>query len=94
MKKRMSFAIKVLRKWTSPVHYVYGLLCAYLTYEFGLLAGLIMMGLFAGDELWGDYCYDTKEGGDDWWESFLFYTIGLGVLALLQTLGLIHISWF
>ena len=99
MKK--SFAVKILRKWTSPVHYIYGLLCAFFVYAFGLGFGSFMMLLFAAVELWEDYCLKDRregyklEGADDWWEAFLFFVIGVSIIGLLKVIGVIEsLGWF
>jgi hypothetical protein len=83
-----------LRKNTTPVHWVYGLLCAFLMLSWGILAGWVAMGAFAGDEAWNDWCDRTREGCSDWWEAFLTFMVGQGVLALLSYLGVVSIGWW
>jgi len=82
-----------LRKHTTPIHWIYGGLCAFVMLPFGILAGWGMMGIFAGMEYWNDYCDGTKQGCDDWWESFVAFCIGFGVLGVLHYLGIIAIGW-
>jgi len=43
-----------LRKWTTPVHWLYGGLCVFLILAFGILAGWLGMGAFAILEHWND----------------------------------------
>ena len=83
-----------VRKHTTPVHWVYGLLCAFLMLPWGILAGWGMMGMFAGLELWNDYCENKKEGCTDFWEAFLTFCVGQGILALLSYLGIVLIRWY
>lgn len=85
-----------LRKWTTPIHWLFGFLCDFLIYTFGILAGWGMMGIFGWWEKWNDYCDGTKQGSADWWESFLTFCIGQVVLALLsqKCLGIIVIGWY
>lgn len=45
---------QVLRKPTTPVHVLFGLICAFLCYAFGGWLGLLLMAVFAGWELWND----------------------------------------
>jgi len=82
-----------LRKNTTPVHWLYGLLCAFLMLSWGILAGWGMMGIFALWEAWNDYCDESKGGAYDFWESFLTFCIGQGILALLSYLGIVSIGW-
>jgi len=49
---------------------------------------------FALLELWNDYCEDKREGCTDFWESFITFIPGQGVLALLQVLSIINIGWW
>jgi len=90
----------LLRKNTTPVHWLYGFFCAFLILEFGIVAGLVMMGIFAVMEYWNDKeekarnKYYLPTGCADWWEAFLTFCIGYGVLALLHRLGIISIGWY
>lgn len=81
-----------IRKKTTPIHWLFGLLCAFLIYVLGVPAGWVPMGVFAAMEAWNDYCDGTREGCTDWWESFLTFMIGHGVVALLHCLGVITIG--
>jgi len=83
-----------LRKKTTPVHWAYGFFCDFLIYAFGILAGWGMMGAFGLFEAWNDHCEGTKGGFRDWWEAFLMFCIGKGILALLHCLGIISIGWY
>ncbi|GAI45569.1 unnamed protein product, partial [marine sediment metagenome] len=66
----------------------------FFMYAFGILAGWGMMGMFAGMEKWNDDCEGTKQGCADWWEAFLTFCIGQGVLALLHCLDIITVGWY
>jgi hypothetical protein len=46
---------QVFRKPTTPVHVLFGLVCAFLCYAFGGWLGLLLMAVFAGWELWNDW---------------------------------------
>lgn len=83
-----------IRKNTTPVHWAYGFFCDFLIYALGILAGWGMMAAFGGLEAWDDYCEGSRQGCRDWWESFLTFCIGKGVLALLHCLGIISIGWY
>lgn len=83
-----------LRKWTTPIHWAYGLYCCFMIYEFGILAGWGLMAMFAGMELWNDRCEGTKQGCADWWEGFVTFIPGHGVLGILHGLTIITVTWF
>ena len=88
-----------LRKNTTPVHWAFGFLCAYFMVAFGLLFSLIMMGIMAGDQVWNDWEEKANKPGykpsgcTDWWESWLTYCIGAGVVALLHHLSIVSVGW-
>lgn len=82
-----------LRKKTTPAHWGVGALCAALSALF-FPAGWLLLGVFAGDEIWNDKCEGTREGNHDWWEAFLVFCIGLVVLVILQFCGKISIKWY
>jgi len=88
-----------IRKDTTPVHWLYGLLCALLIFTFGILYGLVMMAVFGIMEYWNDKELRARdpsylpEGCTDWWESFVTFSVGSGVIALFQGFGLVHVSW-
>jgi len=88
-----------LRKHTTPVHWLYGLLCAFLMLSWGITAGWVAMVAFALLERWNDEeeirnkLTKKYSGCADWWESFLTFMIGQGILALLSYLGIVSIRW-
>jgi len=88
-----------LRKETTPVHLVFGLLCVFLMFGFGLLAGIVMMTAFAIWEYWNDrnlmikYPSYKPEGDMDFWESFLSFSIGWGILGIFQGRGMVNVGW-
>lgn len=81
-----------LRKYTVIAHWFYGLLCAYIAIKY-FPASLAMMGAFAGFEHWNDKCDETKEGAADWWDALVTYTIGFGIVLILEAIGLVTIRW-
>lgn len=89
-----------LRKWTTPVHWAYGGLSAYLILAHGILAGWLAMVIFACWERWNDQEEKARNaaylpsGCADWWESFFVFMIGHGVLAILSYIGIVTIGWF
>ena len=88
-----------LRKDTTVVHWIYGLLCVFLIFAFGILVGLVMLFIFGLWEHWNDMYELARnpnylpEGAMDFWEALLTFTIGWGILGLFQGFGLVHVSW-
>ena len=88
-----------LRKNTTPVHWLYGGLCAFLILANGIVLGWLAMGAFAVLEHWNDKEEKAKDpayiptGCTDWWESFIVFMPGHGVISLLSYLGIIAIRW-
>lgn len=82
-----------LRKKTTVVHWLYGVLCAGLSWLF-FPSGFAMMCLFGWWEKWNDECEDTKEGFMDWWESFFTYCICIAIIWLLTVIGMTNIRWY
>jgi len=99
----------VLRKPTTPVHWIFGVFCAVISWQF-FFAGFALMVLFAGDELWNDkellgrqkileeHGLDSgplyvPEGCTDWWESFLTYCLSFGVILILNFAHVLTIRW-
>lgn len=82
-----------IRKSTTPVHWIFGLVCAFFIYTFGLWGGWLPMLVFAVAEAWNDHCDGTSEGFMDWWESFVTFIPGQGVLAILDALTFIVVTW-
>jgi len=89
-----------LRKWTTPVHWLYGGLCVFLILAFGILAGWLGMGAFAILEHWNDKEEKAHNpiylptGCTDWWESFIIFMPGHGLLGILSYIGIITIGWW
>jgi len=82
-----------LRKKTTIVHFIYGALSAGFSAAF-FPAGFLLMGVFAGDEAWDDWCNGTREGEMDWWEAFLVFTVLIGVALVLHFCGIWTIRWW
>ena len=89
-----------LRKWTTPVHWLYGGLSAFLILSHGIFAGWLAMGAFALWEYWNDKEEKARNptylpsGCADWWEAFFVFTFGYGILAILNYIGIVTIGWF
>ena len=82
----------LLRKWTTPVHWIYGMFCGVVAVEF-FPAGVTLMLVFAGMEMWNDWCDGTRGGCTDWWESFLTFCGAFGIALMLDLAGVIGITW-
>jgi hypothetical protein len=99
-RERYSLYLK-LRKWTVPIHWGYGILCAWV-FVHCWPAAVVLMLLFALFEWWNDKNLKEnlgkvykKEGDQDWWDSLLFLGIGITVvLVMADGLGLITIRWW
>jgi hypothetical protein len=82
-----------LRKWTTPIHLLFGIMCCIASIQF-FPAGIIILVIFAGAELWNDHCDNTNEGYMDWWESFLTFCITFAIALVLNWLKVINIRWY
>jgi hypothetical protein len=89
----------LLRKWTVPVHWAYGLFCAFVAWQF-FPAGILLLGIFAGMEVWNDKEEKARDpaylpsGCADWWDCFVTFCPGFGVELLLHTTHIITITWW
>jgi len=84
--KLWSLKIK-LRKWTSPIHILAGLLIAALIPYYPVAAILLFAGI-AFSEYWG-WKVEKDTGAADWWEILLGTFIGSGVLLILKIIGVL-----
>ena len=88
-----------IRKKTTPVHWLYGAICAFLCIPFGLLAGWVAMGVFAFDEHWNDKEEKANipgyklTGCQDWWEAFVVFMPGVTILGILNCIGILGVTW-
>jgi hypothetical protein len=83
-----------LRKWTVPIHWGFGFACAVLAWQF-FPAGMLLLGIFAGWEGWNDWADKTRDGCQDWHESFLtFCMLFFGVILPLHIARVIAIRWW
>ncbi len=78
-----------LRKWTTPIHFLFGSLCAALIPYYPVASGFLLAG-FAFDQWW-EYkiTTDPKNGDDekDWWEGGVCsFAIGMGIVLILTWL--------
>ena len=84
-----------LRKWTSPIHFLYGIGCVLVAIKF-FPASFALILLFALYEYWDDYAHSMardSEGVDDFWEAFAVYSVGLLIALILDYAGILSISW-
>jgi len=81
-----------LRKWTTPIHLLLGIMCGIASIQF-FPAGIIILIFFAVTELWNDYYENKNEGYMDWWEAFLTFCITFSTALILNWLNIITIRW-
>lgn len=94
LKHREKYALwPKLRKWTVPIHWAFGLFCAWLAWQF-FPAGALLLGIFAGWEWWNDWAERTRWGYLDWHESFITFCLGFVVELILHCIGIITIRWW
>jgi hypothetical protein len=89
-----------LRKWTVPIHWAYGAICAVFFVDCWPLA-LALMIIFAMWEWWNDKNLKEnlgkvykKEGDQDWWESLVTFIPGIFLARILDWIGLLTIRWW
>ena len=76
-----------LRKWTTPLHLLLGLLCAGLI-PYYPIASVILFLWFGFDEYWEwKIMHDTGE--QDFWEGLVSYTIGIVIILALRLGGML-----
>ena len=76
-----------LRKWTTPIHILFGFLCAALI-PYYPVASIALLGGFAFFEWWQYKSKTDIESEKDWWEGGVAaFAIGMGVVLLLTLLG-------
>jgi hypothetical protein len=76
-----------LRKWTTPVHIISGIITILTGYFLSACAGIILFLSFLIFEWWDDY-----QGSDslyDFWEWVLGAYITAGIILVLQLAGII-----
>jgi len=86
-------ASRLLRKYTTPIHWLFGVACGIMVLAFWPLSVIFMTG-FALWERWNDENALTCVGDMDWWESFATYFITCIVLVALDIAGKIDIPWW
>jgi hypothetical protein len=77
-----------LRKWTTPIHFLFGFLCAALI-PYYPVASIALLAGFAFDEWWDYKNADDEpdhESEKDWWEGLCAFAIGMGIVLLLTWL--------
>jgi hypothetical protein len=88
-----------LRKNTVVAHWLYGIFCAIVAWQF-FPAGIIFLMIFYRWEGWNDQNEklrqaDYKPQGDlDWWDSFAIKVICFGVIVILHACGILSIRWY
>ena len=93
--KRSKFsAYELLRKWSTPIHWLLGVFCGLLVLRFWPLSVIIMVG-FAFWENWNDLSnYVSVDGDIDWHESFTAFMITLAVIFFLDLAGKVVVPWW
>ena len=83
-----------LRKWTTPIHWLYGTGCVLAAVKCfpASLALLLFLALW---EIWDDYCHPEKEswGCDDFLEAFAVFASGFLVVLILDYASVLSIGW-
>jgi hypothetical protein len=87
-----------LRKWTTSVHWAFGLLCGVVSSLF-FPGGIVLLAIFAGNQIWNDKEEKSRNkeyirtGCTDWWESFLVFCIVFTIAVILDLADAISIRW-
>ena len=88
-----------LRKNTVVAHWLYGLFCAIVGWQF-FPAGVIFLLIFMRWERWNDQNEKLRQGnykpqGDlDWWDSFAVKVICFAAIVILHACGILSIRWY
>jgi len=82
-----------LRKNTVVAHWLYGLFCALVSWQF-FPGGLIFLYIFERLERWNDQCDGTTEGAMDWWDSFVVKIGAFAIILILHFVGILTIRWY
>jgi len=82
-----------LRKWTTPVHWVVGGVCAAIFIKCWPAAAAWIL-IFALLERWDDLDHGTCQGEMDWWDAVFVAFIGITVVVVLNFAGIISIRWW
>jgi len=88
-----------LRKWTVPVHWAFGLFCAFVLWQFAP-AGIALLLIFAGMQVWNDKEEKAHNPGylptgcRDFWDSVVTFCPAVGTEVLLDMLQIITIRWW
>lgn len=89
----------VLRKWTTPVHWLLGLFLGLVIIKCWPLA-LLLLYVFERDERWNDAEEKAHDptylptGCADWWECFAVMMGTFGLEVALDLAGVIAINWW
>jgi len=83
---RLLWKLKLkLRKWTTPIHVLFGFLCAALI-PYYPVASIILILWFGSDEVWDYIASKGKpdhESEKDFWEGLCAFAIGMGIVLIL-----------
>ena len=82
-----------LRKKTTPVHWLVGLVCAAIFVK-SWPAAAVWILLFALFERWDDVDHGTLQGDMDWWDAVFVAFIGIIPPVILDYVGLLSIKWW
>jgi len=87
-------AYYVLRKWSTPAHWAFGIFCGLLVLKFWPLSIILMVG-FALWENWNDMnTYVNGEGDIDWHEAFAAFVVTLVVIFFANLAGVVSVAWW
>lgn len=75
-----------LRKWTTPFHIMFGLLCAALIPYYPVASGFLLV-TFGFDEWWQYKTIDPKSEKDFWEGGVCAFAIGMGIVLILTLVG-------
>ena len=89
LRSRLKFK---LRKWTTPVHIIFGLGLVLVAIA-NVPTAIILLVIFALWEVWDDYNHSTREGEDDWWECFAVFIGGFILAVILHFAGVITVNF-
>jgi hypothetical protein len=87
------YSLFKLRKWTTPVHWVIGIVCAAIVIKCWPAAVALIL-IFALFERWDDIDHGTAQGDIDWWDAAFVAFMGIVVEVILDFIGVISIKWW
>jgi hypothetical protein len=88
-----------LRKKTVLAHWLYGLFCAIVAWQF-FPAGITLLLIFAGWEMWNDVNEKKRqstykpEGDLDFWDALVVKISSFAIIVVLHIIGVLTIRWY